>query len=62
MYYEEKIIDGVMHWRNDPNKKFVPYSIQELLARYVSVSDRLNKLFAGSQGGRKERGMTCLPY
>ena len=34
MYYEERILDGVMCWRSRPDAVFVPYSIEELSARY----------------------------
>lgn len=39
MYYEEKLINGILNWRNDPDKEFVPYSLAELSSRYVALVD-----------------------
>jgi len=36
MFYEEKIIDGILHWRSDPDDEFKPYTLKELSERYVS--------------------------
>jgi len=46
MYYEERLIDGVMHWRNDPNDEFTVYTIQELSVRYASLLKHANELYA----------------
>jgi len=35
MYHEEKIVDGVLHWRHSPDGDWVPYSIEELSHRLV---------------------------
>lgn len=40
MYYEEKIIDGVLHWRNDPDNEFKLYTLEELSQRYQSNEKR----------------------
>lgn len=37
MYYEEKIINGVMHWRGSPDDEFTPYTIEELSRRYSEL-------------------------
>ena len=34
MYYEEKMVDGVMNYRTDPDGEFVPYTIELLSVRY----------------------------
>ena len=36
MFYEEKIIDGILHWRIDPDDEFKAYTLKELSERYVS--------------------------
>lgn len=46
MYYEEKIINGVVHWRTDPNDDFQPYSLAELSSRYMSAVAELNRWMA----------------
>jgi hypothetical protein len=44
MFYEEKIIDGVMHWRSDPNDDFKPYTLEELSLQYQAAIRELNRL------------------
>jgi hypothetical protein len=34
MYYEEKLINGILHWRGDPDDEFKPYTLGELSGRY----------------------------
>jgi hypothetical protein len=41
MYYEEKIINGVLCWRTDPKDEFAPYTIEELSSRVVSQGARI---------------------
>ncbi len=36
MDYEEKIIDGVLHFRNTPKGKFQAYSLEELTAWLIN--------------------------
>ena len=36
MYHEEKIINGVLHWRGAPDGEWVPYTIGELSAMVVN--------------------------
>lgn len=40
MYYEEKLIDGIMHYRSDPNAEFKPYSLKQLSQRYDDMRKR----------------------
>ncbi len=42
MYYEEKIINGALYWRNDPDNEFKPYTLEELSQRYQSNEKRYN--------------------
>ena len=43
MYYEEKIINGIMHYRTDPNGEWRAYEIQELSRRYEEMKRWYNK-------------------
>lgn len=36
MYYEEKVINGILYHRNTPNGEFIPYSLPEIIALYLS--------------------------
>jgi len=44
MFYEEKIIDGILHWRIDPDDEFKPYTLKELSERYVSNRNVLGRI------------------
>ena len=44
MYYEEQMIDGVMHWRGDPDAEFKPYTLKELSARYADLGNHVSAL------------------
>lgn len=51
MYYEEMVINGVLHWRGTPNGLFQPrtaeYLTKELLeirAQYAEVGDRISEI------------------
>lgn len=46
MYYEEKIINGVLCWRSKPDDEWTPYTIAELSWRHVEQGTRLNKEMA----------------
>lgn len=37
MFYEEKMIDGVLHWRNIPGGQWVDYTAAQLSQRYVDL-------------------------
>ena len=37
MYYEEKIIDGILCWRNKPDGDFKPCTLEELSAEVVRL-------------------------
>lgn len=41
MYYEEKILEGVLHYRMNPYGCFVPYTIRELTTRYLELLHEL---------------------
>ncbi len=44
MYFEEKMIDGIMHYRTDPDREFTPYDIKELSRRYMDARDKSEQL------------------
>ena len=41
MYYEEKIIDGKLHWRNSPNGIWKLVDETELAEKYVELKKQL---------------------
>jgi len=40
MYYEEKIIDGVLCWRNNPDDEFTPYTAEQLSRKYEQEKEQ----------------------
>lgn len=46
MYYEELMIDGVLHWRTAPDGDWTAYSMQEVGRRYLLENKRCNDLQA----------------
>lgn len=44
MYYEEKMINGVMCWRATPTSDFVPYDLKELSQRYADLKEQFEAL------------------
>jgi hypothetical protein len=36
MYYSEKIINGVMHWKTSADEEWQPYTLETLTARYAA--------------------------
>lgn len=43
MYYEEKMIDCVLHWRGTPDGEWYRCDIQEASIRYAEVKSALDK-------------------
>lgn len=43
MYYEEKVIDGVMHWRSNPRAQFEPMTL-EMLTKKLLIQREENKM------------------
>jgi len=35
MYYEEKVINGILHYRGNPDDEFTPYTIERLTQMYL---------------------------
>ena len=46
MYYEEKLIDGILHYRYSPKEDFKPMSIGKLSQMVVDLKDKLFNLQA----------------
>lgn len=44
MYFEEKMIDGIMHYRTNPDGAFVPYDLKEMSRRYMDARDKAAQL------------------
>jgi hypothetical protein len=48
MYFEEKVVDGVLHWRNTPDGTWHAYTAMELTGRLaVTVKELYEHLGAG---------------
>lgn len=41
MYYEEKVINGVLHYRGSPNEDFIPMSAERLTELVFELRNRL---------------------
>ena len=39
MYYEELIINGVLHWRSTPNGDWIPKSLEQLTAERACLKE-----------------------
>jgi hypothetical protein len=44
MYYEEQMIDGVMHWRSTPDGVFEPYTLESLSTRYAQLKQEVGRM------------------
>jgi len=44
MYYEEKMINGVMHYRSHPDDEFTPYTLEELSKRYDAAKEDAKRI------------------
>ena len=59
MYYEEKMINGVMHWRGSPDGEFTPFTIEEISERYEKEKEnsaaRAEFEYGRGQRDEKER-------
>ena len=54
MYYEEKIIDGIMHYRTNPKGQWKAYTIQELSNRYADMNKEFEDLVIRFNEATKE--------
>lgn len=37
MYFEQKVIDEKLHWRNQPEGDFTPYTLEQLTERVLQL-------------------------
>lgn len=44
MYYDEQIINGVLHWRGTPNGEWIPKNLHQLTERIVELEARIKLL------------------
>jgi hypothetical protein len=44
MYYEEKVIDGVLHYRMTPKGNFTPMSAIALTTKLLNAREKIKKL------------------
>lgn len=51
MYYEEKIINGVLHHRSTPTGLFKPFTPEEMTAKWAEVNEQLKQVAQAFVGG-----------
>ena len=39
MYYDEKVINGILHWRNTPDGNWIPFSSFQLTKMYLKAKE-----------------------
>jgi hypothetical protein len=44
MYREEKVIDGILHWRSQPDGVWYQYTLQALTERITQIQRELVKI------------------
>jgi len=57
MYYEERIIDGRLSYRTNPDGKWIPFSSFELTMRLIRVEHELRVLKQKPDSGQYELGV-----
>ena len=43
MYYEEKIINGILHYKTHPNGEFLPYTLEGFTGKIEMLKEELEK-------------------
>ena len=43
MFLEEKVIDGVLHYRTTPSEEFQPYNLKQLTHRLVKLREKYER-------------------
>jgi recombination DNA repair RAD52 pathway protein len=43
MYLEEKIINGILHYRTSPNEEFKPYTLENLTGKIEMLKEEIQK-------------------
>jgi len=57
MYYEEKVINGILFYRTDPDKEWIEMSKEDLTARYIRTKNDncvYAQLYEGWRDANKE--------
>lgn len=49
MYFEEKLINGILCYRSSPKDEFTPYSEEQILDKYLQMKSELSKSFNSQQ-------------
>lgn len=44
MYYEEQVIDGILHWRSTPDGKWEAFTAGQLTRKLMAAWEQLAKL------------------
>lgn len=44
MYYEEKMIDGILNFKNSPKEDFKPFSLEALSQRIIDLKNELENV------------------
>jgi hypothetical protein len=50
MYYEEAVIDGVLHWRGIPAGPWLKVTPENLTAKYLRAQSRIEELERAASG------------
>lgn len=45
MYYEEKLIDGVLHWRGAPDGEWLPVPASKLSQRVLDAEQSIQAIY-----------------
>jgi len=54
MYHEEKIINGVLCWRGDPNGEWTPFTPEQLTAKMTEVrKENINAATTSDSSGKE---------
>ena len=44
MYYQEQVIDGVLHYKTTPDSSWIPFSATSMTSKYVCSQMLVNEL------------------
>jgi len=71
MFYQEQLIDGVLHYRHSPKGEWIPFTLKqlservktqlELLRNYDDLSDDFNEILDAEKSNRIKRTETFIP-
>jgi hypothetical protein len=53
MYYEEKLVNGVLCWRNTPNGEWNAFDVREMTRKYLVLKDEHDNIKWQLDGLRK---------